>query len=61
MKGFNPLFLTRQKAMILTGLGRVKLNNFVNEHKVRTFITKGGHRRFFINDLTTLLNESLQK
>lgn len=54
MEIFFPLLLSRQKAMHFTGFGRKRLESFVNKGQLRTFTTKGGHKRYFRDDLKKL-------
>lgn len=51
MEFFYPLLLSRQKAMLFTGFGRKRLETLVIKRQVRTFTTKGGHKRYFRDDL----------
>lgn len=52
MEIYYPTLLSRQKAMLWTGLGRKKLETLAKEGHVRIFTTKGGHKRYFRDDLT---------
>lgn len=40
--------------MILAGIGRKKLEKLAKNGSVRTFTTKGGHKKYFRNDLIKL-------
>lgn len=55
MEIYFPTLLSRQKAMLFTGLGRKKLETLVNQGLVRFFTTKGGHRRYFRDDLKNFI------
>lgn len=55
MEIYYPVLLTRAKAMSLMGLTRRKLETLAMEGIVRTFTTKGGHRRYFRDDLINFL------
>lgn len=59
MKIFFPNLLSRQKALLFTGLSRHKFNLLIKEGKVRFFTTKGGHRRFFRDDLIQFIYEQV--
>lgn len=59
MELFFPAFLSRQKALLLTGLTRKKLENLINEHKVKFITTKGGHKRYLRNDLIKIIYEQV--
>lgn len=60
MENFIPILLSRQKASAFTGFGRKRLESLAKRGLVRTFITKGGHKRYFRDDLQIILNEILQ-
>ena len=59
MELFFPSFLSRQKAMILTGLSRKKLESLINTHKVKFITTKGGHKRYLRTDLIKIIYEQV--
>ena len=59
MELFFPAFLSRQKALLLTGLTRKKLENLINVHKVKFITTKGGHKRYLRNDLIKIIYEQV--
>ena len=59
MEIFFPALLSRQKAMLFTGFGRKRLESLAVNGQVRTFTTKGGHKRYFRDDLLKILNEIL--
>lgn len=61
MEQHYPMLLSRQKAMNFCGLGRKALENFISKNKVRTFVTSGGHRRYFRDDLAKHLNEQKEQ
>jgi hypothetical protein len=61
MDVFSPVLLSRQKAMLFAKIGRIRLESLARNGQVRTFTTKGGHKRYFRDDLTKYLNEILQK
>ena len=56
MEIFFPALLSRQKAMLFTGFGRKRLESLANRGQVTT---KGGHKRYFRDDLLKILNEIL--
>lgn len=57
MQEHYPMLLSRQKAMSFCGMGRKALENFISKKNVRAFVTAGGHRRYFRDDLAKHLNE----
>jgi hypothetical protein len=61
MEQHYPMLLSRQKAMNFCGMGRKALENFVAKKNVRTFVTEGGHKRYFRDDLAKHLNEKSPK
>lgn len=61
MEVFYPVLLSRQKAMLFAKIGRIRLESLAQKGQVRTFTTKGGHKRYFRDDLSKYLNEILQK
>jgi hypothetical protein len=61
MEVFYPALLSRQKAMLFAKIGRIRLESLARKGQVRTFTTKGGHKRYFRDDLAKYLNEILQK
>lgn len=58
MEIYFPSILSRSKAMVLAGIGRKKLENLAKEGLVRTFTTKGGHKKYFRNDLIKLFKNN---
>ena len=61
MEVYYPTLLSRQKAMLFANIGRIRLESLARNSQVRTFTTRGGHKRYFRDDLTKYLNEILQK
>lgn len=61
MEQHYPMLLSRQKAMNFCNLGRKALENFISKNAVRTFVTEGGHRRYFRDDLAKHLNEQKKR
>jgi hypothetical protein len=61
MEVYYPTLLSRQKAMLFANIGRIRLESLARNGQVRTFTTKGGHKRYFRDDLIKYLNEILQK
>jgi len=59
MELFFPSFLSRQKAILLTGLARKKLETACKLKQVRTLTTKGGHKRYFRDDLLKIIYEQV--
>jgi hypothetical protein len=59
MELYYPAFLSRQKATALTGFGRKKLESLHKKRLVRTFTTKGGHKRYFRDDLLKIIYEQV--
>lgn len=59
MQEHFPVLLSRKKAMTLLGRGRKFLENFAVKNNVRTYVTKGGHRRYFRDDITKYLNDKV--
>lgn len=59
MEIYFPALLSRQKAMLFTGFGRKRLESLAEKGQVRIFTTKGGHKRYFRDDLIKILNEIL--
>jgi hypothetical protein len=60
MEIYYPTLLSRQKAMLFANIGRIRLESLAKKGQVRTFTTKGGHKRYFRDDLAKYLNEILQ-
>jgi hypothetical protein len=58
MEIYFPSLLPRSRAMTLAGIGRKKLENLAKEGLVRTFTTKGGHKKYFRNDLIKLFKNN---
>lgn len=61
MEPHFPMLLTRKKAMAFCGFGRKALENFASKKSVRTFVTEGGHKRYFRDDLAKHLNEQKEQ
>jgi hypothetical protein len=59
MEIYYPALLSRQKAMHLTKFGRIRLENLVKKGLVRIFTTKGGHKRYFRDDLIKFIYEQV--
>jgi hypothetical protein len=59
MELYYPALLSRQKATALTGFGRKKLESLFKKRLVRTFTTKGGHKRYFRDDLLKIIYEQV--
>ena len=59
MELFFPSFLSRQKAILLTGLSRKKLEVLINKHQIKFITTKGGHKRYLRNDLIKIIYEQV--
>jgi len=57
MEIFFPSLLSRQKAMLFLNVGRKKLETVAKTYQVRTFTTKGGHKRYFRDDLIKYTND----
>jgi hypothetical protein len=57
MEIYFPSLLSRNKALLLIGITRRKLEKLVESGVIRTFTTKGGHKRYFRDDLIKLINE----
>jgi hypothetical protein len=55
MEVYYPILLTRSKAMLLMGLTRRKLESLAMDGIVRTYTTKGGHKRYFRDDLINFI------
>ena len=58
MELYFPSLLSRNKALLLIGITRRKLENLANSGIIRTFTTKGGHKRYFRDDLIKFINEN---
>ena len=61
MEIYFPCLLSRKKAMLCSGLSRTSLEKLAKDGVVRTYNTKGSHKRYFRDDLINFLNEKLQK
>lgn len=61
MELYFPSLLPRNKAIQLIGLTRRRLEELANNGTIRTFATKGGHRRYFRDDIIKFLNEHNKK
>jgi hypothetical protein len=59
MELYFPSLLSRQKAMALTKYGRKRLESLARNGLVRTFTTKGGHKRYFRDDLLKIIYEQV--
>lgn len=55
MEIYFPCLLSRSKAMLFIGLTRRKLTQLANSGAVRTYRTKGGHIRYFRDDLINFI------
>jgi hypothetical protein len=58
MEIYFPYLLTRKQAMSFLGLTRRDLELLANVKEIRIFKTKGGHRRYFREDLIKFINEN---
>jgi len=54
-----PLFLSRQKAMLLTGFSRRKLQKLIESNNVKFITTKGGQKRYSRKDILKLTYEQV--
>jgi hypothetical protein len=61
MQEHYPMLLSRQKAMAFCKMGRKALENFISKKSVRKFVTDGGHKRYFRDDLAKHLNEQKEQ
>jgi predicted site-specific integrase-resolvase len=59
MEVYYPELLNRKKAMTLFGLSRKMIEKLAKDGIVRTYVTNGGHRRYFRDDLIKYFNEKL--
>lgn len=57
MEIYYPFLLTRAKAMLLMGLTRRRLEDLAINGIVRTYTTKGGHKRYFRDDLINFIKD----
>lgn len=61
MEIYFPSLLSRNKALLIIGLTRRQLELLASRGIIRTYTTKGGHKRYFRDDLIQLLNENHEK
>lgn len=61
MEIYFPSLLTRKQAINFIGLTRRELESLATSGAVRTYTTKGGHKRYFRDDLIKIINEHKQK
>lgn len=61
MDNYIPCLLSRSKAMLFLGLTRRNLEKLATDGIIRVYKTKGGHKRYFRDDLKTILNEHNKK
>lgn len=59
MEIYFPFLLSRKKAMTMARISRKKLENLAKDGIIRVFTTKGGHKRYFRNDLIKYLYEQV--
>jgi DNA-binding transcriptional MerR regulator len=55
MEIYYPEILSRKKAINMTGLSRKTLEKLATNGIIKVFTTKGGHRRYFREDLINLI------
>ncbi len=60
MEIYFPCLLSRKKAMQCSGLSRTLLERLAKAGVIRTYTTKGNHKRYFRDDLINFINEKLQ-
>lgn len=58
MEIYFPSLLSRNKASILAGLGRKALEKLAKDNIIRTYTTKGGHKKYFRDDLINFLTNN---
>jgi excisionase family DNA binding protein len=56
-----PALLTRSQAMNMTGFGRKVIEKMADQGKVRTYRTKGNHRRYHRDDFTKHLSTNEER
>lgn len=61
MEVYFPELLSRKKAMMIFGFSRKTIEKLANTGVIRTYITVGGHKKYFRDDLIKYFNEKLQK
>lgn len=61
MEIYFPSLVSRNKALSIIGLTRRQLELLASRGIIRTYTTKGGHKRYFRDDLIQLLNENHEK
>lgn len=55
MEIYYPEILSRKKAINMTGLSRKTLEKLATNGIIKVFTTKGGHKRYFREDLFNLI------
>jgi predicted site-specific integrase-resolvase len=55
MEIYYPEILSRKKAINMTGLSRKTLEKLATNGIIKVFTTKGGHKRYFREDLLNLI------
>ena len=61
MELYFPCLLPRKKAMLCSGLSRTLLEQLAKTGVIRTYTTKGNHKRYFRDDLINFINEKIQQ
>jgi len=61
MEIYLPTLLSRKLAIYLSGFSRTKLKQLADNKVIRTTKTKGGHSRYFRDDIINYLNEHCKK
>ena len=59
MEIYFPFLLSRKKAMLMFKISRNKLEKLAKSGLIRTFTTKGGHKRYFRDDLIKTIYEEV--
>lgn len=59
MEIYFPFLLSRKKAMLMAKISRKRLEKLACSGVIRTFTTKGGHKRYFRDDLIKLIYEEV--
>jgi hypothetical protein len=57
---YYPMLLSRQKALMLSRISRKALEKLCTQGLVRTFKTKGGHNRYYRDDLIKYIYEQIR-
>lgn len=60
MEIYFPMLLSRQKALMLSKISRKALEKLCAQGLVRTFKTKGGHNRYYRDDLIKYIYEQVR-